>query len=283
MRSQSQLTSPVLGQVIQREVGGSPSQLHSNHLLIPSNSPSPWLEPFSYHRYAGVLPDIWGLSILYTNLFHPIPPGTRPVVRPWQVKGPTGMHPFFSYSNQWWPSFVSNQKRWDLSCSHPGKEMERMGHRCQMFKEGLEPCSGNISMCWVAYYVPITADGLPLPALLPLGTEREWGAQKAWTNCPKAQNGHRDWHPSRTDRLKSPNYEKLLSAHGYSGSSNPVSSHWSRLSKLVWFASILVTDIFTCFSAFLPLDCTLERNRSAYQHSSWHIVHHTFAESVKTK
>lgn len=37
---------------------------------------------------------------------------TRPVVRLWQVNGPSEIQSFFSYSNQWQPSSVQNPQRW---------------------------------------------------------------------------------------------------------------------------------------------------------------------------
>lgn len=91
-----------------RQWGVSPLRLHSKHLLVPSHSPSPWSEPFSYPDMQGSFQTSGDSPSCTPTCPTQFLVGSRPVERPWQVKGPTVMHPFFSYSNQWWPSFVPN-------------------------------------------------------------------------------------------------------------------------------------------------------------------------------
>lgn len=73
----------------------SPSQLHSSHLLVLSHSPSPWPEPFSYHRYVYRGPSRHPGTL--HSVHQPVPPNSS--LGPGLWRAPTGMHPFFSYSN----------------------------------------------------------------------------------------------------------------------------------------------------------------------------------------
>lgn len=139
---------------------------------------------------------------------------------------------------------------------------------------------GSISTCWVL--IKFQA----LPAASPTCRGRS-GVQKAWGACLKAQAGSRDWHPSWSDwglinsKIQVTANQSL--SLGANGSLNALSTHWSRLSNAVQFASILLIDVFT-FSFFWVnslLDNQVKRNCSI-ENRHWYTVsvYYIFVEFV---
>lgn len=107
----------MLGQVIQREtrrqweVGSS--QLHSRHLLCPVTlSTTSVKTPCGLVGALGLFQPSADSPFCKTTCFTQFLLRTKPVVRLWQVNGPSEMQSFFSYSNQWQPSSVQNPRRW---------------------------------------------------------------------------------------------------------------------------------------------------------------------------
>lgn len=91
----------------------------------------------------------------------------------------------------------------------------------------------------------------------------------------------------RTDWLKSPSYEKPLSAHGYPASSNPLSTHWSQAFKVSTVGKHFTywcVHIWVIFFAVSPtINSKKPKTDLCTQCSPWHLVDYIFVVLVKTE